>query len=188
MTRQSREDYKGNTRLERCGHLGCRIQGSRSRERTGRLGVRRRAFLDGNVPRFQGTVALVDLAYTLLERTRIEVAVQRDLNYSYRLDEPDYLHTDVELSVTHRMGNAWDLRTSLGRFVLRFKSWARPWVFDSQGRELVSRCRIRPGRRISAGGADTIAPGSRRRWNMDSELLMRVSETNIERGDSRWES
>jgi Putative beta-barrel porin 2 len=82
------------------------------------IGVRRRTFVDGNAPPFQGMVGRVDLAYTLLGRTRLAVAGGRDLSYSYRADQRDYLQTGVQLSVTHRLANAWDVQGTLGRFTL----------------------------------------------------------------------
>ena len=84
------------------------------------VGVRRRAFVDGNDPPFQGTVAVVDLAYTLLGRARFTIRGQRDLSYSYRADQRDYLQTGVELSVTHRLGNIWDVGGTFGRFRLDY--------------------------------------------------------------------
>ena len=83
-----------------------------------RVGVRRRTFLDGNVPSVRTVVTRFDLAYTLLGRTRFAVTGQRDLSYSYRADQRDYLPTGVELAVTQRVANAWEVRGALGRFKL----------------------------------------------------------------------
>jgi len=82
------------------------------------LGIRRRTFVDGNVPQFQGTVARADLAYTLLGRTRFAVTGLRDLSYSYRADQRDFLQAGAELSVTQRIATAWDVAATLGRFSL----------------------------------------------------------------------
>jgi hypothetical protein len=82
------------------------------------VGIRRRTFLDGNVPQFQGTVARIDLGYTLLERTRFAVSGQRDLSSSYRADQRDYLQTGADLSITQRLGTAWDVVGTVGRFSL----------------------------------------------------------------------
>jgi hypothetical protein len=83
-------------------------------------GVLRRTFVDGNAPAFKGSVARVDLAYTLFGRTRFAIGYQRDLQASYRIDQRDYLQTGTELSVTHRLTNAWDVRGMLGRFNLAY--------------------------------------------------------------------
>jgi hypothetical protein len=74
--------------------------------------------VDGNVPPFQGTVARVDLSYTLLARTRFTVTGERDLSYSYRIDQRDYLQTGADLTVTQRLANAWDVNGNLSRFAL----------------------------------------------------------------------
>ena len=83
-----------------------------------RVGIRKRTFLDGNAPSFRTVVTRFDLAYTLLGRTRFVVTGQRDLSFSYRVDQRDYLPTGAELTVTHRIANAWDVTGALGRFNL----------------------------------------------------------------------
>lgn len=87
---------------------------------TARIGLRSRTFEDHNAPPFRGTVARVDLSYTLLGRTRFTVRAQRDLSYSYRADERDYMETGTELSVAHRIATAWDLVGTVGRFKLLY--------------------------------------------------------------------
>jgi Putative beta-barrel porin 2 len=85
-----------------------------------RMGVRSRTFSDRSAPSFQGMVTNVDLSYTLLARTRFTVRSQRDLSYSYRPGERDYLQTGTEGMVTHRLGTAWDIGGSVGRFKLLY--------------------------------------------------------------------
>ena len=85
-----------------------------------RIGVRSRTFSDGNAPPFEGMVTRVDLSYTLLGRTRLTVRAQRDLSYSYRPGERDYLQTGTEGLVTHRIGTAWDIGGNVGRFNLLY--------------------------------------------------------------------
>jgi hypothetical protein len=63
-------------------------------------------------------VTRFDLAYTLLGRTRTVLTGQRALSFSYRVDQRDYLPTGAELTVTHRIANAWDVTGALGRFNL----------------------------------------------------------------------
>lgn len=82
------------------------------------IGVRRRRFADGAVANFGGTVVRVDLAYTLLGRTRIGVTGRRDLAYSYRIDQRDYLQSGFDWSVTHRLTEAWDVGGTLSRYNL----------------------------------------------------------------------
>ena len=84
------------------------------------VGFRSRTFSDGNEPPFRGTVARVDLSYTLLARTRFTVKAHRDLSYSYRAGERDYLQTGTEVAVTQRLATAWDVSGTVGRFNLRY--------------------------------------------------------------------
>jgi len=88
-----------------------------------RIGLRRRTFVDGNIPPFRGVITRFDLAYTLLGRTRFAITGQRDLSYSYRLDQRDYLPSGVELTVNHRVANAWDVVGALGRFTLNYLNY-----------------------------------------------------------------
>ena len=82
------------------------------------VGIRRRNFADGAIANFGGTVVRVDLAYTLLGRTRIGVTGRRDLAYSYRIDQRDYLQSGFDLSVNHRLTDAWDVVGTMGRYNL----------------------------------------------------------------------
>jgi len=82
--------------------------------------VRSRTFSDRNAPPFRGTVMRVDLSYTLLARTQFTVNAQRDLSYSYRADERDYLQTGIQLFVSQRLATAWDIVGGVGRFNLLY--------------------------------------------------------------------
>ena len=85
-----------------------------------RIGIRSRTFSDHSAPPFQGMVTGVDLSYTLLGRTRFTLRAQRDLSYSYRAGERDYLQTGTEGLVTHRLGTAWDVGGNVGRYHLLY--------------------------------------------------------------------
>jgi Putative beta-barrel porin 2 len=85
-----------------------------------RVGIRRRTFSDGNAPPYRGVITRFDLAYTLLGRTRFAIAGRRDLSYSYRLDQRDYVPSGVELTVNHRVANGWDVVGAVGRFNLDY--------------------------------------------------------------------
>ena len=74
----------------------------------------------GTFPPFRGLVSRVDLAYTLLGRTRFAVGVTRDLSYSYRADLRDYLETSARLTVTQRIAGGWDIGGTVGRFSLSY--------------------------------------------------------------------
>jgi putative beta-barrel porin BBP2 len=84
------------------------------------VGVRKRSFTASDEAQFTGVVSRFDLAYTLLGRTRFTVSGQRDLSYSFRADQRDYLQAGVDLSVNQRIGNAWDVGGSVGRYRLDY--------------------------------------------------------------------
>jgi hypothetical protein len=50
----------------------------------------------------------------------LTVRAQRDLSYSYRAGERDYLQSGTEALVTHRIGTAWDIGGNVGRFNLLY--------------------------------------------------------------------
>jgi hypothetical protein len=89
---------------------------------TGRasFGIIRRTFNDGNAPPFEGSVANADLSYIYRDHTRFEVVVQRDLAYSYRPDQRDFLQTGIQFSVVQRLGSTWDVSGTVGRYTLAY--------------------------------------------------------------------
>ena len=90
------------------------------------VGFVRRTFLTGGVPKFNGTNAYVDLNYTLLGQTRFAVGARRELEYSYLADLRDYVVTEVDGSVTQRLGESWDVDGNLGRARLSYRQESTP--------------------------------------------------------------
>lgn len=88
------------------------------------VGFRRRTFLNNPASKFEGTVAHVDLQYTLLGRTQFGVQIDRDLSYTYRLDDEEYLQNGLSASVTQHLAEPWSLSASAGRFHLRYHGGA----------------------------------------------------------------
>jgi hypothetical protein len=72
-------------------------------------------YLSGTVPEFNGTIASVDLTYTLRARTRILVNGRRNLQYSYVLGQQQYVESGILTRLTQRIGDAWDVGVSFGR-------------------------------------------------------------------------
>jgi len=62
-----------------------------------------------------GTNVFVDLTYTLLGRTRFTVAASRRLEYSYLATLYNYVEAGLNLTVTQRLGESWDVVGRLGR-------------------------------------------------------------------------
>jgi len=75
-----------------------------------------------DVPEFKGLVAAVDLAYTLRARTQFAIAARRDLEYSYLYEQNVYVVAGFTASVTQRVGDAWDVRGTVGRTHLTYQS------------------------------------------------------------------
>jgi hypothetical protein len=90
------------------------------------IGFQRRKFLTGTTQEFNGTVANVDLTYTLRGSTQFAVGVNRQLEYSYLVGQSDYLVSGFTTSVTHRFGDSWDLGGSFGRSRLSYSQEATP--------------------------------------------------------------
>lgn len=86
------------------------------------VGFRERTFHDPAIPKFTGTAARVDLTYTLLGRTSFNFAAERDLAYSYRQTNDDYVNTDLALSVNHRLAEPWDVGARVGRGRLAYRA------------------------------------------------------------------
>ena len=79
-----------------------------------RVGFREFNIANPLVPDFSGLVALVNLAYPITEGTRVEVRGQRDVNYSYSLEEPYYVLSVITGTVTQRLFGPVDLKGRAG--------------------------------------------------------------------------
>jgi hypothetical protein len=84
------------------------------------FGFRQRRFRSGLAPDFNGSVASVDLTYTLLGRTRFTVLGRRQLEYSYVVGLADYVESSLTLVVNQRFGDSWDVGGSLSRSRLSY--------------------------------------------------------------------
>jgi hypothetical protein len=107
------------------------------------LGYRKSAFHSGDAPNFNGAVASGELLYTLLGRTRFAVGFRRQPSYSYIVERPEYVETAVGVSVTHRLGDAWDIGGSIDRGRL---------VYRQQGGRTLQP--LIPSETVLTGGAD----------------------------------
>jgi hypothetical protein len=76
---------------------------------TATVGARRFTPLSAELPEFQGVIANVDLAYLMRDLTRWTIAVARDVDYSYETDDPYFVSTGVNASVTQALGGNWDV-------------------------------------------------------------------------------
>jgi hypothetical protein len=90
------------------------------------FGFQTRKFLTPGGQDFTGTVALVDLSYTLRTRTRFTIAASRQLEYSYFVGRRDYVEGAVTITVTRRLGDSWDVGGSLGPARLSYLESSTP--------------------------------------------------------------
>jgi hypothetical protein len=64
--------------------------------------------LSPGLPGYQGATAAVDLSYTLLGMTRFGVQAERDIQYSYYINQPYYLLTGISGSITQQIFGPFD--------------------------------------------------------------------------------
>ena len=67
------------------------------------VGYRHFETLDPALPDYSGVIVQVVAGYTLLERTKFDLDLARDVQYSYEDLEPYYLATGGRLTVTHQL-------------------------------------------------------------------------------------
>ena len=93
---------------------------------SGRASVGYRAFdaRDPSVPDFNGMVAAVDLAYTLLGSTRFTFQANRDVEYSYEITAPYYVIAGLGGGLVQRVTDSMGITTRCGLFNLNYRSLA----------------------------------------------------------------
>jgi hypothetical protein len=72
------------------------------------VGYRRFDTLDSTVPDYSGLVADVSANYRL-HATRFDVGFTRDITYSYEVQEPYYVLSDVVVQVIQKITHNWDV-------------------------------------------------------------------------------
>ena len=76
----------------------------------------------GIIPEFTGVTADVDVSYTAPSQTRLGVAVDRDVQYSYENRTPYYVQTGWTASLTQRVTGRWDFQLTGGRDRLAYQA------------------------------------------------------------------
>jgi hypothetical protein len=95
-------------------------------------GWRRFELVQPGSPPFEGFVASVDLAYTLLGATRFAVEGIRDISYSAMQGQHAYLLSGATASVNHRLSGRWDIGARIGRHRVSYGLFA---LTDEPGAE-----------------------------------------------------
>jgi hypothetical protein len=88
---------------------------------TASAGYRKHDALTPGAPSFRGVVGSLDLGYTFLTSTRFSIRAERDIAYSFEIQEPYYLLTGVAGTVTRRVSAKWDLQATSGRQRLAYQ-------------------------------------------------------------------
>jgi hypothetical protein len=84
------------------------------------VGVRNFNARNDTVPDFTGVVAATDVTYTV-SASRLQFAWDRDLTFSYQTDEPYYALSDLSVSLTERITQAWEAVFRAGRQTLSYR-------------------------------------------------------------------
>jgi hypothetical protein len=105
----------------------------------GSLAVGYRSFSahDPGTPDYSGVVIQGSLAHTFGERTKLELSLSRDVQYSFEETEPYYLTTGFRVVVTQQLGESFDVRGIVGRDRLDYREKAMsgaPSASDSASR------------------------------------------------------
>jgi len=85
------------------------------------VGFRSFTTTDTTVPDFQGWVARARVAY-ILRATRFGFSMLRDTGYSFELNEPFFVATDLLGDVTQRVTSSWDVVGRFGRQTLEYRN------------------------------------------------------------------
>jgi len=86
------------------------------------VGYRHFDATDPQVPDYSGVVAQVLAGYTLLERTKFDLDLTRDVQYSYEDVEPYYLSNGGRITVTHRLAGPFEIQGIVGRQSLGYRN------------------------------------------------------------------
>ena len=86
------------------------------------VGYRHFDTLDPALPDYSGVIVQILAGYTLLERTKFDVDLSRDVQYSYEDLEPYYLSTGGRVTVTHQLVGPFDVQAFGGRQSLDYRA------------------------------------------------------------------
>ena len=86
------------------------------------VGYRRFRPLGPELPDYSGLVVQAGVGYTLMGRTKFDVDVTRDVQYSFEDLEPYYLSTGGRLTVTHQLVGPFDIQALAGRQTMGYRS------------------------------------------------------------------
>ncbi len=85
------------------------------------VGYRRFSALDPATPDYSGFVVQGSLTHTFAERTKVDLTLSRDVQYSFEPTEPYYLTTGFRVVVTQQLAESLDVRAIAGRDRLDYR-------------------------------------------------------------------
>jgi hypothetical protein len=89
------------------------------------IGYRKFTPLSADIPEYSGVVALGSISHTFVERTKVDLQLSRDVQYSFELNQPYYLTTGFRVVVTQQLREEIDVRLSAGRDRLDYRAEER---------------------------------------------------------------
>ena len=110
------------------------------------VGYRRFTALDPETPDYSGLVVKGSLTHTFAERTKVDLTLSRDVQYSFEPTEPYYLTTGFRVVVTQQLRESIDVRATVGRDRLDYREETTSGVPDEHAHR--SRQRARRRRRL----------------------------------------
>jgi hypothetical protein len=90
------------------------------------VGYRRFRPLTPALPDYSGLLVQAGLGYTMLARTKFDLDLARDVQYSFDDDEPYYLSTGGRLTVTHQLVGPLDLQAFGGGQTMAYRQSGTP--------------------------------------------------------------
>jgi Putative beta-barrel porin 2 len=85
------------------------------------VGYRRFRPLSPDLPDYSGLLVQAGLGYTLMGRTKFDVDVNRDVQYSFEDLEPYYLSTGGRVTMTHQLAGPFDIQALAGRQTMGYR-------------------------------------------------------------------
>jgi hypothetical protein len=85
------------------------------------VGYRRFTPLGPELPEYSGLVAQGALSHTFIDRTKVDLVLLRDVQYSFELNEPYYLSTGFRVIVNQQLRDDLDVRVTAGRDRLDYR-------------------------------------------------------------------
>jgi hypothetical protein len=132
------------------------------------VGYRQFTPLSPELPDYSGLVAIGSLTHTFAERTKVDLLLSRDVQYSFELNQPYYLTTGFRVTATYQIRDDLDVRLSGGRDRLEYR--AEETVPDA----LPDVMRVDRSDILDAGGGYRLRPNLR--LGFDVEFARRLSD------------